>query len=398
MTQLILEVLIGILPLLIITICIKLRKQKINNLIDLVFFGILSAILALIIATPIGDTSLFQILKENKGLPLFIYWLIVAGLIEEVTKYIALKSTKPKSKKEIFINMLYVSTIFTIYEDLGYIFTANFPLKLAVFRALTPMHLVFNLIMIFFLQKAFDHRKNNNKGKALGLEILAIMIPALLHGFYDFILAQFNITINNQNPIMLVATTIICYASVIIAIFKFLKPENTEEIEANTEIKPEIKKIFLSKIFKPFKLLFIAISILLIFSIRPSIYEMHEKIKLEQTNLELTVNSVKEETDIFNSHNTIINVTLKNSNNEDFNLFDLNCNLSDKKNERIKTFYNTAKDNILKGNTTITTDLHFNTAYKKDYQLICGVSKLNKQKLKFETIDEVKINIKKEEK
>lgn len=149
MTQMILEVLIGILPLLIITICIKLRKQKINNFIDLLFFGILSAILAIIIAMPIGDNPLFQLLRESKGLPLFIYFLITAGLIEEISKYIALKLTKPKSKKEIFINILYVSTIFTIYEDLIYIFTANFPLKLAILRAMTPMHLVFNLIMFF---------------------------------------------------------------------------------------------------------------------------------------------------------------------------------------------------------------------------------------------------------
>lgn len=123
---------------------------------------------------------------------------------------------------------------------------------------------------------------------------------------------------------------------------------------------------------------------------------------IKTSNLELTVNSVEEkELEYFVKDNyTIVNITLKNNNEKSFDLYDFECNLNDNKNEKIKNEHITTPDNnynfldTLEGNTTITANLYFKTNYKKNYTLSCGVKRFNKQKIVFETIDKVKVNLK----
>lgn len=274
MKNIILELLLGMLPLIIITICIKIRKQKINNIINLIFYGILSIIISLILGDKIlANLPILNYFEKIKGLPSYIYFLIVAGFNEELSKYICLKLSKPKNKKEIFINILYISLIFTIYEDFLYIGISTFSLSMALSRALTPAHLLFNLIMFFFLQKVYDYKKNA-KIKAIILEILALLIPIIMHGLWDFTIAQFNITASTMNPILLLIIAIICYVPIIITIFKFLKPEE------NDQTNEEIKKSLFDKILKPIKLIVIIIFTLMAFlAIKNNNYEMHKNIK-----------------------------------------------------------------------------------------------------------------------
>ena len=250
---LMLQVLLSFIPLIIITIFLLILKRKNLDFKNLYFGGLMSLIMAYVFNYIIEWIwpSINVNYKYGSFFSQFIAYLIIFGLVEELSRYLSLKFSKPKTNWQILINSIFISLIFTAYEDYSYIGMANNPLKLALTRAFTPVHLLFALIMAYFLIKSLKAKKNNNKVLSSVYEMLALIIPILFHTIYDFILKDYSI--NKLNILVIILIFIISYGLTFLAIYTVNK-QNEEQIVIKNNKVVNIFKIIIIVLFSIFYL------------------------------------------------------------------------------------------------------------------------------------------------
>ncbi len=114
----------------------------------------------------------------------------VAGFTEELFKYLALfliirKNIHFNEQFDGIVYAVFVSLGFAAVENVLYVFQYGYTTGLI--RAITavPGHALFGVVMGFYFGKSLS----NSKRKYL---ILALLMPILFHGFYDFILMSEN--------------------------------------------------------------------------------------------------------------------------------------------------------------------------------------------------------------
>ncbi|MBQ3404661.1 MAG: PrsW family intramembrane metalloprotease [Oscillospiraceae bacterium] len=171
-----------------------LEKESPQLLKRLVVAGILSALLALV-EERVLSTLLYSMLPVNSlAYNLILYFIIVAGA-EESSKYIFLKRNTWHNPEFncLYDGLLYavfVSLGFALWENISYVMTYGF--SVAVVRAVTaiPGHACFGVFMGVFYGIAKKMDNFGNQADAFRYRIAAIMVPALLHGAYDFIATQ----------------------------------------------------------------------------------------------------------------------------------------------------------------------------------------------------------------
>ena len=147
----------------------------------------------------LGGNMLFYGMGGSRDLfsdPLYLAldnFLIVA-VSEELCKFLALKlgSWKSEDFNYYFDGILYaviVSMGFAAVENVRYVFA--YGLGNAVARAVTslPAHCIFGIYMGSFYAEARHYQKQGQQGKSLLSLVLAVLIPVILHGFYDFVLS-----------------------------------------------------------------------------------------------------------------------------------------------------------------------------------------------------------------
>ena len=149
----------------------SLLKGMLSTFLVILFSGSLSLL---------GNAVLF---RESRGLLYTAYrTFIVLALAEEAAKYITFrrllkKSESPYSALDMISSMILVRLGFEILESGVYALTTS-PGQMLV-RGVTAMHAGYGFIMGYFMAK---NRLTGKKSQA----VLGFMIPALLHGAYDF--------------------------------------------------------------------------------------------------------------------------------------------------------------------------------------------------------------------
>lgn len=243
------QIILSIVPFFIVMFFFFIKKIKITNFDNLVFWGIISFLLA------IAFNALIDNYFHNLN---FLYWfgdswsqflafLVIGGVVEEGAKYLALKFSKPKTKKQIFVNMLFIALIFCILEDFFYLKRTNYFWQLALYRILTPFHLVFAVVMSFFLAKAYD-----NPSKTLIYNGLALVIPIVIHGYYDYIFKDFKFY--NLSFFLILILGFLVYGLIFA---KILKLSNDEEVEVE---KPKKMIVILKNCFSVLFILFYVVT------------------------------------------------------------------------------------------------------------------------------------------
>ena len=118
---------------------------------------------------------------------IFIYTLIGIALVEEGVKYITLLyyNFPKRSFNEPYDGIIYSVVLtmgFALIENIMYVISDDTGAT-AILRMLTaiPLHATAGIIMGYFLGKS--KMESNNKTKNL---ILALLIPTLIHGVYDY--------------------------------------------------------------------------------------------------------------------------------------------------------------------------------------------------------------------
>ena len=166
----------------------KYEKEPLSLLLKALFAGAIITIPVVIVELILGDIYDGASKMQNA----FYNGFIVAALTEEAFKFFAFRILiwKNKNFNEFFDGIIYavfISLGFAAIENILYVFQHGG--SVGLLRALTavPAHAIFGVAMGYYLSLA----RFNPQKKSYYLS-LAILIPILLHGFYDFIIFSEN--------------------------------------------------------------------------------------------------------------------------------------------------------------------------------------------------------------
>ena len=167
----------------------RLEKEPPRLILSLVGCGILATIIAMI-----GETVggwLIKGITNQMTYDLILYFIIVAGF-EEGAKYFFLRrrtwyNVNFNCQYDAVLYAVAVSLGFALWENISYVFSYGF--GTALVRAVTaiPGHACFGVFMGCWYGNA---KRADNFGypeKCSLYSIMALVVPMLLHGTYDFI-------------------------------------------------------------------------------------------------------------------------------------------------------------------------------------------------------------------
>jgi len=182
----------------------RVEPEPPGLILSLVFAGIVSTFCAMV-AERLGDTlltkALLQAVYDNTSLSpfddriAFLYYFVmyfcIVGPAEEGFKYMMLKRRtwdNPEFNYQ-FDGIVYATAVsmgFALWENIGYV--AMYGLRTALVRSVTaiPGHACFGIFMGIWYGFAKKYETMELYGRARFYRVLAVLLPALLHGCYDF--------------------------------------------------------------------------------------------------------------------------------------------------------------------------------------------------------------------
>ena len=169
----------------------KLEKENGRFLWNLVKAGIFSSLIAMV-SEKILVTLLGSVLDPASEIYRILLYFLVVGVSEEGAKYYLLKKNSWNSPEFncIFDGVIYsvfVALGFALWENISYVLNFGFPT--AVVRAFTaiPGHASFGVFMGIFYSAAKMYEIYGDGIASSRYRVLALVVPILLHGLYDYI-------------------------------------------------------------------------------------------------------------------------------------------------------------------------------------------------------------------
>ena len=172
----------------------RLEREPLGLIVSLVLLGIVSTTFAAM-SEQLGETVLSAFYPEgSRPYDLILYFGIVA-LSEELFKYLLLRLRTWRSPDFncLFDGVVYavsVSLGFALWENISYVL--QFGMGVAFARALTavPGHACFGVFMGAWYGAAKKRELAGKPGHSARCRWMAVLVPVLLHGSYDFIASQ----------------------------------------------------------------------------------------------------------------------------------------------------------------------------------------------------------------
>ncbi|MBP5225189.1 MAG: PrsW family intramembrane metalloprotease [Lachnospiraceae bacterium] len=169
----------------------RIERESPQLLWNLVVAGILSSLIALL-AERVLSTLLGLVAQQGSTLYNVLLYFGVVAFSEEGAKYFMLKRRTWRSSEfnclyDGIVYALFVSLGFALWENLSYVMTNGF--ATALVRAVTaiPGHACFGVFMGFFYGIARSFENSGKLKEAKLSRALTVVVPALLHGAYDYI-------------------------------------------------------------------------------------------------------------------------------------------------------------------------------------------------------------------
>ena len=169
----------------------RLEAEPIGLLLTLVAIGVVSTALASF-AERVGIYIMDLFLEEDTLLYNGILYFGVVAFAEEGFKYLVLKRKTWRAaafncRFDGIVYAAFVSLGFALWENILYVTEYGFATALA--RAVTsvPGHCCFGVFMGFWYGLAGQAEREGDAARSSRYRILAVVVPALLHGAYDFL-------------------------------------------------------------------------------------------------------------------------------------------------------------------------------------------------------------------
>ncbi len=187
--------LLAVVPSIILFIAIwrkdRIEKEPSKLLWKLFRFGALTTVSAIIIGT-LGE-KVFSFLDPESMVYLLIDNMILTALVEEGGKYFVLKkfTWKDPAFDHTFDAVIYAvsaSLGFATLENILYLFDADVSTGIARAIFSVPGHTIFAVFMGCYYGMAKRAQARGENGRMRSNLAKALIIPTLLHGFYDFCL------------------------------------------------------------------------------------------------------------------------------------------------------------------------------------------------------------------
>lgn len=169
----------------------RLEKESPSMMWTLAKAGVLSSLLALV-EERVLSLILDSVLSPNTAAYNIILYFVIVACSEESSKYIFLKKNTWRNPEfncqyDGVVYAVFVSLGFALWENISYVLSYGF--ATAVVRAVTaiPGHACFGVFMGIFYGAAKRCDYAGRRAASKANRILALLVPALLHGTYDFI-------------------------------------------------------------------------------------------------------------------------------------------------------------------------------------------------------------------
>ena len=168
----------------------RLEPESPRLLLILAGLGILATGVAMLLEK-LGTSLLLGLLGDSLFFEILFYFIVVA-LSEDGAKYFFLRKKTWFSEQfncqfDGVVYAVFISLGFALAENVGYVM--RYGLGTALARAVTaiPGHACFGVFMGAFYGMAKRYDNFGYPEKSRSCSILALVIPTLLHGAYDFI-------------------------------------------------------------------------------------------------------------------------------------------------------------------------------------------------------------------
>ena len=169
----------------------RVERENPALLIRLVMMGVVSTSIAKF-AEYAGEGLLNALFGRETLLYDVLLFFGVVAFAEEGAKYALLKKTTWgrldfDCRFDGVVYATFVSLGFALWENIGYVMTHG--LGTALLRALTavPGHACFGVFMGCWYAQAYEMYRRGNDAASKKLRVLSVVLPALLHGAYDFL-------------------------------------------------------------------------------------------------------------------------------------------------------------------------------------------------------------------
>lgn len=169
----------------------RVEKEPVGLLLKLALFGAVSCIPAAIFESSLS--VVLQAFIAYGPVFTFIEAFLVVALTEEFFKLVFLKIATWKSSA---FNYHFDGIVYAVFVSLGFaalenvLYLSGYGLSVAVSRGIfaVPGHMTFSVFMGLFYSEAKQNDILSKPFKKFGKMLMALFVPAILHGIYDYLL------------------------------------------------------------------------------------------------------------------------------------------------------------------------------------------------------------------
>ena len=171
----------------------KLEHEPIRLLLIVAGLGALSGLLALVLEIAL-DGPIARMFESNYAVYLIMDNFVGVALMEELSKMLVVMLVVWRHKQ---FNCLFDGVVYGAASSLGFAALENVKYVMAygfetgLVRAITaiPGHLIFGIFMGAAIGMAKCAKYDGHRGKMNFRLFLAILLPTLIHGYYDYLLS-----------------------------------------------------------------------------------------------------------------------------------------------------------------------------------------------------------------